>query len=251
MQLMTLSVWKLCVAISAMQKEIRRSNMLYAGYWANEVYCSGYFNYVWKRFLIISAEDCAGPITQEIYALRLVFGEFVKKRDDLENGHLFMLKALALLCQSYKNRDADHLLCFIAPDAPCIDTEELRKQVVALEKLELPDYALDCHTSEGRAMGRDDKHFNITENEALTPKVLSELDVLPFNFDETKQKYRLRVYSKNNRMVARTQRAEFLEGRDMPTCPEKIKAQYSRDPQPKVTVPVKKRIRTRTRTRTA
>ena len=51
---------------SAMQKAIRRADVQLAGYWALELWSSGFGNYVWKRLLTISAEDCFGLITQEI-----------------------------------------------------------------------------------------------------------------------------------------------------------------------------------------
>jgi replication-associated recombination protein RarA len=45
---------------SAMQKAIRRGDTRLAGYWALELWASGYGNYVWKRLLTVSAEDCWG-----------------------------------------------------------------------------------------------------------------------------------------------------------------------------------------------
>ena len=43
---------------SAMQKAVRRADTRLAGYWALELWASGYGNYVWKRLLTVSAEDC-------------------------------------------------------------------------------------------------------------------------------------------------------------------------------------------------
>src|SRR5258708_19543038 len=54
---------------SAMQKAIRRGDTRLAGYWALELWASGYGNYVWKRLLTVSAEDCWGILTQEVKAL--------------------------------------------------------------------------------------------------------------------------------------------------------------------------------------
>ena len=58
---------------SALQKAIRRNETAIAGYFALELLESGYHNYVWKKLLTISAEDCHGVITQE-------FDEFVPKK---------------------------------------------------------------------------------------------------------------------------------------------------------------------------
>ena len=54
---------------SAMQKAIRRADTRMAGYWALELWHSGFGNYVWKRLLTVSAEDVWGLITTEIKAL--------------------------------------------------------------------------------------------------------------------------------------------------------------------------------------
>ena len=54
---------------SALQKAIRRADHAVAGYFALELWSSGYGNYVWKRLYTISAEDCWGLITGEIDAL--------------------------------------------------------------------------------------------------------------------------------------------------------------------------------------
>ena len=58
-----------CAVSSAMQKAIRRGDTRFAGYWALELWASGYGNYVWKRLLTVSAEDCWGILTQEVKAL--------------------------------------------------------------------------------------------------------------------------------------------------------------------------------------
>ena len=54
---------------SAMQKAIRRADIAVAGFFALELWESGFRDYVWKRLFTISAEDCFGIITKEIEAL--------------------------------------------------------------------------------------------------------------------------------------------------------------------------------------
>ena len=54
---------------SAMQKAVRRGDAKTAGYFALELWHSGYRDYVWKRLFTISAEDCFGLITGEIESL--------------------------------------------------------------------------------------------------------------------------------------------------------------------------------------
>jgi len=46
---------------SAMQKAVRRGDAKLAGYWALELWASGFGQYVWRRLLTISAEDCQRP----------------------------------------------------------------------------------------------------------------------------------------------------------------------------------------------
>ena len=51
---------------SAMQKAIRRADAKVAGFFALELWSSGYLDYVWKRLFTISAEDCYGIITKRL-----------------------------------------------------------------------------------------------------------------------------------------------------------------------------------------
>src|SRR5947209_3617402 len=78
---------------SAMQKAIRRGDAQLAGYWALELWSSGFAHYVWKRLLTISAEDCWGIITQEVKALHdsyLVVNKDVPAT--LAKGRIFISK---------------------------------------------------------------------------------------------------------------------------------------------------------------
>lgn len=91
---------------SLIQKAIRRSNKYYACYAANEL-APRFRNYLWKRLLCISAEDCYDLITNKIVAL--------KQADDSQNWQqkspLFIEKALGILLATRKNRDADYFAC--------------------------------------------------------------------------------------------------------------------------------------------
>src|SRR5262245_8460336 len=55
--------------VSALQKATRRGDGRIAGYFAIELFESGFAAYAWRRLLTISAEDCAGLVTQEVKAL--------------------------------------------------------------------------------------------------------------------------------------------------------------------------------------
>ena len=58
MRLRTIRGYDFSEVSSAMQKAVRRGEAQLAGYWALELWASGFGNYVWKRLLTISAEDC-------------------------------------------------------------------------------------------------------------------------------------------------------------------------------------------------
>ena len=79
---------------SAMQKAIRRADTGVAGFFALELWASGYRDYVWKRLFTISAEDCFGIITKEIEALwqghelvKATTGYIEKHRKELQNKY--------------------------------------------------------------------------------------------------------------------------------------------------------------------
>ncbi len=69
MRLRTIRGYDFSEVSSAVQKAVRRGETQLAGYWALELWASGFGNYVWKRLLTISAEDCWGIITAEVKAL--------------------------------------------------------------------------------------------------------------------------------------------------------------------------------------
>ena len=69
---------------SMLQKAIRRGDYARAGYAANELF-DRYNGYLWRRLLVISAEDCYGAVTQEIIALKQA-DEAQKEREKISNG---------------------------------------------------------------------------------------------------------------------------------------------------------------------
>ena len=65
-----------------------------------------------RDIFTISAEDCYGVITKEIEALWQGH-ELVNKGSKEPKGRIFVSKAVILLCECRKCRDADHLQNFI------------------------------------------------------------------------------------------------------------------------------------------
>ena len=172
--------YNLFEVVSCLQKAIRRGDTALAGYMAVELFESGFDQYCWKRLLTVSAEDCAGIITQEIRALYdsfLQVNEGAKRR----RGRIFISKAVIVLCQARKCRDADHLQNFVY-DRQMIDAERLAAAVAETrsnpENVELPEYTFDVHTRRGRMNGRTKAEFFQTEFAALLPREQGEFDHL-------------------------------------------------------------------------
>ena len=79
-----------------------------------------------------------------------------------------MSKAVILLCEVRKSRDADHLQNFIY-DRKDVDVEKWIDDV-RKESIDIPKYTYDVHTRKGKMMGRTKKEFFKEEYEALKPK---------------------------------------------------------------------------------
>lgn len=158
---------------SAMQKAIRRGDAKIAGFCALELFHSGYKDYVWKRLLTISAEDCWGILTQEVMALYEAF-KMVNKNN--EKGRIFISKAVILLSTAKKCRDADHLQNFIY-DKELLEEDEINKYLEEMdETIILPEYTYDCHTMKGKKKGKTKKDFFQDEYNALNNRQLGLFD---------------------------------------------------------------------------
>lgn len=152
---------------SAMQKAIRRADVAVAGFFALELWESGFRDYVWKRLFTISAEDCYGIITKEIEALWQGH-ELVNKKATTPKGRIFISKAVILLCECRKCRDADHLQNIIY-DRKYIDVEKWIEDV-RRNPIPIPPYTFDVHTRRGKKLGRTKEDFFKDELNALNPR---------------------------------------------------------------------------------
>lgn len=160
---------------SAMQKAVRRGDAAVAGYFALELWTSGYRDYVWKRLFTISAEDCYGPITKEIEALWQGH-ELVNKSSGEPKGRIFVSKAILLLCSTGKCRDADHLQNFVY-DGKLVDADKWLEDVRRFP-IPIPPYTFDVHTRKGKKRGRTKEEFFREEYEALQPRIPGLFDDL-------------------------------------------------------------------------
>lgn len=171
MQIRTKRGYQFSEVSSAMQKAIRRGDAKLAGYWALELWESGFGKYCWKRLLTISAEDCWGILTLEVKALHdgyQTVNEGVPARQ--HRGRIFISKAVILLCLAKKSRDADHLQNFVYDQTAGLDPDKLSEELrQSGDYVPIPDYAFDCHTREGRRRGKTKKDFFKAEQAALQP----------------------------------------------------------------------------------
>lgn len=154
---------------SALQKAIRRGDTRVAGYFGIELF-PRYHNYVWKRLLTVSAEDCAGVITQEIKSLHdsFLFVNKGKKGDQI-GGRVFLSKAIILLCMTKHNRDADLLTNYIYDLKATLDDKQIEDYLTEVRKepIQVPEYVYDVHTRKGKQMGKTKQDFFIEEQKAL------------------------------------------------------------------------------------
>lgn len=168
---------RLSEVASALQKAIRRADARLAGYWAVEMLESNFGPYAWRRLLVISAEDCGGCITFEIEALKRSWEEAHAKRKGA--GRIFAAKAVILLATIAKTRDADHLNNLVVDARAGIDESALLASILEARKHpeQIPKYAYDCHTAEGKRRGKTKRDFFLDEHDALKPRQTGLFDV--------------------------------------------------------------------------
>ena len=87
--------------LSYMQKAIRRGKYVDAAFAANEIETT-FRKVMWNRLLVVSSEDCYGVLTKELIVL--------KEQDDKKKDNKYVAEAIALMCRSFKSRDACYIL---------------------------------------------------------------------------------------------------------------------------------------------
>lgn len=102
--------------------------------------------------------------------------ELVNKNKSEPKGRIFVSKAVILLCQSKKNRDADHLQNFVYERSD-IDIEKWFGDVRQYP-IPIPHYTYDVHTRKGKKHGRTKEEFFREEYEALRPRIPGLFDDL-------------------------------------------------------------------------
>ena len=152
---------------SAMQKSIRRGLERDSLYWATELDLAGYGDYVWRRLRVIASEDVGMADPNVAVQVRALSENYREMREHNRKSHqhekgrrpgerLFLLQAVVVLVRAPKSRMIDHLVMVMY--------EGDRAGV------EMPDWALDKHTSAGKNRGRGLDHF-FAEGAALSNEV--------------------------------------------------------------------------------
>lgn len=160
------------VLISLIQKAIRRNRPDLAAYAASDLLRSGYGDWLWRRLTVVAAEDVAALVTTEILALRDACERERRARRGLPPTRVFMGKAILMLCGAWKSRDVDHLNCLVVDRIEGDDPGLMSALIEAEGDLSpMPAWVFDCHTSEGRRMGKTKRDFFLTEQAALSPRL--------------------------------------------------------------------------------
>lgn len=137
--------YDLALVRSTLQKCIRFGDEVNAGYWAAELYDSGFANYLFTILNCICNEDIghADPALVGAVMSNLVFQKELWKE---KKGKCEVRPALGMiilmLCRARKTRAGDNFWQYIE-----------NKRTLGWRQ-EIPDFALDEHTAEGRKMGR-------------------------------------------------------------------------------------------------
>lgn len=132
--------------VSAIQKAIRRGNEAEALYWAHELLDSNESYRMWRRLVVIAAEDVgmADPdMTHKIMVM--------KQAHDFGRESNIVFQAVMMLCRAPKNREAD--------DASYLYF--MRRK--AGWKIPMPPEAVDGHTRRGRT-----ELYRIAERNGIT-----------------------------------------------------------------------------------
>lgn len=203
--------YDLFVMSSMLQKAIRRADIDHAAFAAKELR-GRHSTYLWKRLLVISAEDCFGIMTKEIIAL--------KQAEDLVKGNnkgydvdsIFLGKAILLLCMARKNRDACYICCNFMNYDRTLNPDEIPGEIDVDESTlgvdGIPDWVFDIHTREGWKRGKTDIDMIIDEQKALKPQQPSLFDEASWGNYEEKYLSKHRPYNEVRKI------RKFMEGKE-------------------------------------
>lgn len=128
---------------SLLQKAIRRGDKVRAGYAAMELFGS-YHSMLWNRIMTVSCEDCWGILAKEIVALRYTDDVRNRNKKGYEKDTQYVSKAITLLCDAKKSRDACYYACNFVLQTYVTDPGELPREFVMQTKREIEGVPADA-----------------------------------------------------------------------------------------------------------
>ena len=141
--LLTRSGHNMFTMASLLQKAIRRGDKERAGYAAMELFGS-YHTMLWNRIMTVSCEDCWGILAKEIVALRYTDNVRNRNKKGYEKDTQYVSKAISLLCDAKKSRDACYYACNFVLQTYVKDPGEISREFVAQTKMEIESVADDA-----------------------------------------------------------------------------------------------------------
>lgn len=177
------------VVSSLLQKSLRRGDVVLAARSCIEL-LPKYSNYVWKRLLVVSAEDCHGVITGEIVALHQAWETTQRANKNsakpgAREGRIFFAKAIVLLAKAKHSRDQDELMHLCVNRLPDDVFEAALREVAQAfnehegQEFPIPEYVFDKHTAQGRRNGATLEDFLRVEHDDLdnaAPSMFANFD---------------------------------------------------------------------------
>ena len=179
-QLRTKSGIPLDLAISGLQKEIRRGNVENAVFLVQDLVLAGFIRYAYRRLAIIAAEDCSADPLATIMVHACYENDRMSSQDFKKaNEGVCITQAVVYLCRCKKSRFCDDLWCYLM---------EMRKRGA---KPEVKDYFKDGHTKAGREMGRGEEYWfressKIVNEEGENPYRAKLMELYGFKGEESK-----------------------------------------------------------------
>lgn len=136
------------VALSALQKAIRRARTNEAVYFTREIVDSGFVRYFWRRMMIIASEEVSSdPVLCGAIGQLARNAELASKSFTGRVECIIEVQAVISLCRARKSREA----C----DASGVAYHSVQNGF----RITPSDVAVDMHTREGRSRGRNIKDF--------------------------------------------------------------------------------------------
>ncbi len=133
-----------------------------AAYWVEQLYFAG--GNIWKKIYTMMHEDI-GLADKGVWdEIRKVEQDAKILKDGVGGDLNAVHNALLLLCRSKKSRCADNIALFLRQNPtwrprPVTEADIAAARKAAKVKREVPDYAKDMHTRDGKRRGRDVEFF--------------------------------------------------------------------------------------------